>query len=113
MSDQAIAIFWFRRDLRFEDNVGLYHALQGDLPVLPLFIFDRNILDDLEEKADARVMFLHDTISNMHERIQDKGSTMLVKYGKPEDMWREVIREYPVRAVYTNRDYEPYAKERD
>ncbi|MGD1890145.1 MAG: cryptochrome/photolyase family protein [Cyclobacteriaceae bacterium] len=113
MSDQAIAIFWFRRDLRFEDNAGLFHALKGDLPVLPLFIFDRNILDDLEEKADARVMFLHDTITAMHKRIQDEGSSMLVKYGKPEDMWREIIRDYPVKAVYTNHDYEPYAKERD
>ncbi|MEM9676126.1 MAG: deoxyribodipyrimidine photo-lyase, partial [Bacteroidota bacterium] len=113
MSDQAIAIFWFRRDLRFEDNAGLFHALKGDLPVLPLFIFDRNILDDLEEKADARVMFLHDTITAMHKRIQDEGSSMLVKYGKPEDVWREIIRDYPVRAVYTNHDYEPYAKERD
>ena len=113
MSDQNIAVFWFRRDLRFDDNVGLFHALKGDLPVLPLFIFDRNILDDLEEKDDARVMFLHDTLSAMHQRLNDKGSSLLVKYGKPEDMWREVLQDYSVRAVYTNHDYEPYAKERD
>lgn len=113
MPDQPIAIFWFRRDLRFEDNVGLYHALKADLPVLPLFIFDKNILDDLEEKKDARVMFLHDTLSSMHQRLKDKGSSLLVKHGKPEAMWKEILRDYPVRAVYTNHDYEPYAKERD
>ncbi|MGB3585355.1 MAG: deoxyribodipyrimidine photo-lyase [Tunicatimonas sp.] len=113
MSDQNIAVFWFRRDLRFDDNAGLFHALKGDLPVLPLFIFDQNILDDLEDKDDARVMFLHDTLSAMHQRLNDKGSSLLVKYGKPEKIWREVLQNYSVRAVYTNHDYEPYAKERD
>ncbi len=113
MPSDNIAIFWFRRDLRFEDNRGLYHALQGDLPVLPLFIFDTHILDDLEERHDARVMFLHDTVSAMRRRLQDKGSSVLVKHGKPQEMWKEILKEFAVRAVYTNHDYEPYAKERD
>nr|WKN39661.1 deoxyribodipyrimidine photo-lyase [Tunicatimonas sp. TK19036] len=113
MSEQSVAIFWFRRDLRFEDNTGLYHAMQGNLSVLPLFIFDTNILDDLEEKNDARVMFLHDTLSAMHKRLGEKGSSLLVKHGKPQQVWKDIINEYPVRAVYTNHDYEPYAKERD
>ena len=113
MATDKIAVFWFRRDLRFNDNVGLYHALQGDLPVLPLFIFDTNILDDLEEKHDARVMFLHDTLTALHDRLEDKGSSLLIKHGTPEAMWREVLEEYPVGAAYTNHDYEAYAQERD
>ncbi|MEQ9380493.1 MAG: deoxyribodipyrimidine photo-lyase [Imperialibacter sp.] len=113
MPDQAIAIFWFRRDLRFEDNAGLYHAMKADLPVLPLFIFDKHILDDLEDKNDARVMFLHDTLSAMHDRLGEKGSSLLIRHGTPQQVWKDILKDYPVKAVYTNHDYEPYARERD
>ncbi len=113
MPTNKVAIYWFRRDLRFEDNTGLYHALKGDTPVLPLFIFDTNILDDLEEKHDARVMFLHDTLSAMHQKLQQKDSSMLIRHGVPEKVWQEILQEYDVAAVYTNHDYEPYAKKRD
>ena len=113
MPSEKVAIFWFRRDLRFDDNTGLYHALKGDLPVLPLFIFDTNILNDLEEKHDARVMFLHDTLTAMHDRLKGKNSSLLVKHGTPEAMWQEVLDEYEVGAAYTNHDYEPYPRERD
>lgn len=109
----SIAVFWFRRDLRFEDNAGLYHALEGDRPVLPLFIFDTDILNDLEVKHDARVMFLHDTLTTMHQQLEDQDSSLLVKHGVPLAMWKEILRDYNVGAVYTNHDYEPYAKERD
>jgi len=107
-----LTIFWFRRDLRLHDNAGLYHALKSEHPVLPLFIFDRNILDELPKK-DARVEFIHDTIQDMKGGLEGMNSTMLVKYGKPEDVWKEILGEYEVQAVFTNHDYEPYAKERD
>lgn len=113
MPANKVAIFWFRRDLRFDDNAGLYHALRGDTPVLPLFIFDTNILDDLEEKHDARVMFLHDTVSEMHDRLREKNTSLLVRHGKPTEVWKNILQDYNVTAVHTNRDYEPYAKERD
>ncbi len=113
MPTESIAIFWFRRDLRFEDNAGLYHALKGDRPVLPLFIFDTNILDELEVKHDARVMFLHDTLTAMHQRLEEKNSSLLVKHGVPQEMWKEILHDYNIGAVYTNHDYEPYANERD
>ena len=106
-------LFWFRRDLRLHDNAGFYHALKSGKQVLPLFIFDTEILDKLEDKQDARVTFIHDTISEMHKKLQDKGSTLLVKYGKPVDVFKELIQEHEVEGVYTNHDYEPYATERD
>lgn len=108
-----ISLFWFRRDLRLEDNAGLYHALKGDHPVLPLFIFDRNILDDLEDSKDARVEFLHNTIQDLKKQLEDRGSSIVVKYGYPEKVWQELIEEYDLAAVFTNRDYEPYATDRD
>lgn len=106
-------IFWFRRDLRLEDNAGLFHALKSRQPVLPLFIFDKNILDKLEERRDARVHFIHNTILELQAQLKELGSTILVKYGKPEAIWEELTKEYHIENVYTNRDYEPYAKERD
>lgn len=108
-----VSIFWFRRDLRLHDNAGLYEALNGDFPVLPLFIFDREILDKLEEKADARVGFLHDTLKGMKAQLEGQGSSMLIRYGFPKEVWPELLHTFEVAAVYTNRDYEPYAKARD
>jgi deoxyribodipyrimidine photo-lyase len=108
-----ISLFWFRRDLRLHDNAGLYHALNGEHPVLPVFIFDKHILDDLEDAKDARVHFIHDTINEIKERLEEQGGSMLVKYGFPEKVLKELIEEFDVASVYTNRDYEPYATERD
>ena len=110
---EKITLFWFRRDLRLEDNTGLFYALQQEKNVLPLFIFDRKILDKLEDKADARVEFIHSQLNEIKSQLEKKGSSLLVRYGKPEDIYREILEEYDIQSVYTNRDYEPYAKERD
>lgn len=108
-----VNIFWFRRDLRLEDNAGLYQALKEGHPVLPLFIFDSNILDKLEDTADARVEFIHQEVARLHEELKAHGSTIIVKHGEPLSIWKEVIATYSINAVFTNRDYEPYGKERD
>lgn len=108
-----VTIFWFRRDLRLHDNAGLYHALRADQPVLPLFIFDRQILDELEDKQDARVHFIHDTVAELHQKLRALGSSIIVKYGKPVEIWEQLVKEYDISAVYTNHDYEPYATQRD
>ncbi|WP_339867222.1 deoxyribodipyrimidine photo-lyase [uncultured Algoriphagus sp.] len=110
---KKVSIFWFRRDLRLEDNHGLFQALSESENVLPLFIFDKNILDKLENKADARVEFIHDQTSKIHENLAKKGSSLLVKYGDPESIYKELLQEYEIQSVHTNRDYEPYAKSRD
>ncbi len=112
---QPITIFWFRRDLRLEDNAGLYHALKGSAscPVLPIFIFDENILNDLPDKKDARVEFIHHAVSDLKKRLEEMGSTLLVLHGTPLEIWPKLLQEYKVAAVYTNHDFEPYAIERD
>jgi deoxyribodipyrimidine photo-lyase len=106
-------IFWFRRDLRLEDNAGLYHALKEGKPVLPLFIFDTHILDDLEDKIDRRVDFIHRHLEKLNNELIARGSALLIKHGKPLDVFRELVIEYPIEKVFANRDYEPYAKQRD
>ncbi|MBU6341631.1 MAG: DNA photolyase family protein [Bacteroidetes bacterium] len=108
-----ISVFWFRRDLRLDDNAGLFHALKAEHPVLPLFIFDANILGKLPNRSDARVSFIHQSVSDLKSRLENLGSSLLVLYGNPETVWKEVLSKYPVGAVYTNRDYEPYALQRD
>ena len=106
-------IFWFRRDLRLHDNAGLYYALKEQKNVLPLFIFDTNILDKLEDKKDARVDFIHGEILRLQEEMEAEKGTMLVKYGKPADIWKKLLEDHDIVAVYTNHDYETYAKKRD
>ena len=91
MRKPTINIFWFRRDLRLKDNAGLYHALKSDFPVLPIFIFDSNILDKLEDKQDARVTFIHRTVVALQKELGELGSSLLIKYGNPATIWQELM----------------------
>lgn len=110
---KKVSIFWFRRDLRLEDNVGLSEALKGEYPVLPIFIFDKEILDKLP-KNDARLNFIFETLQEMRLSLLDTNkSSISLFYGNPKSVFNNLISEYDVQSVYTNRDYEPYAKERD
>ncbi len=111
--DNKIAIFWHRRDLRINDNAGLYHALKSGYKVLPLFIFDENILEQLEDKKDARLTFIHDYLTKVKKEYEALGSSMIVRHGRPQEVWKSLVDEYQIEAVFTNRDYESYAKERD
>ncbi|MEQ8554121.1 MAG: deoxyribodipyrimidine photo-lyase [Cyclobacteriaceae bacterium] len=108
-----INVFWFRRDLRSHDNRGLYQALTSGLPVLPIFIFDKDILDELEDSTDARVTFIHRQIMRLHQTFRKIGSGLLVYHRKPFDAFKDLLEKYDVKGVFTNEDYEPYARERD
>ena len=108
-----VNIFWFRRDLRLHDNAGLYHALKEGKPVIPLFIFDRNILDEFEDRKDRRVEFIHSSLLDVERLLADKGSTLDVRYGFPIETWKQLTQDYKIENVYTNHDYEPYARSRD
>lgn len=110
--DKKVNIFWFRRDLRLDDNVGFYKALHGKFPVFPIFIFDSEILGELP-KDDARVTFISETLQKMRSDLQDRGSSLAIYQGKPQEVLKEIISEYQVQNVIINRDYEPYAKKRD
>jgi len=107
-----IAVFWFRRDLRCSDNAGLYHALKSGYKVLPLFIFDSDILEDLP-KEDARVNFIHQSTLQLHRQLAKMDSGLLVRIGRPIEVLQEVLGQYNVKAVYCNHDFEPYAVHRD
>ncbi len=113
MAQDGVTLFWFRRDLRLEDNAGLYHALQAGRPVIGVFIFDREILDHLEDPDDARVGFLQETVASLQAEFERRGSLMEVHQGMPEEVWRMLLKRYAVKAVFANRDYEAYAKTRD
>ena len=108
-----ISIFWFRRDLRIEDNVGLYHALESGHPVLPLFIFDTDILDKLENKNDRRVDYIHQALIAIDEQLKAYNSALKTYHAKPFEVFKSLQEEYDIQAVYCNRDYEPKAIERD
>jgi len=108
-----VNIFWFRRDLRLVDNVGLYHALKSSVPVLPVFIFDTEILNDLQDKDDRRVSFIFNAITTLQQALTELGSTLVCRYGTPVEVFQQLFREYTVTAVYCNHDYESYAIQRD
>lgn len=108
----GITIHWFRRDLRLQDNAALYHALKAGQSVLPLFIFDTDILEKLPRK-DARVQFIHQTLVELQQELAEYGSSLLVKFGKTQEIWKEICANYSIESVYTNHDYEPYATKRD
>lgn len=113
MNDREVAICWFRRDLRLEDNTALYYALCSGFAVLPLFIFDTNILDKLEDKRDRRVVFIHREVSRLQNELRALGSDILIKHGKPFEIWKQILAEYKVSAVFVNHDYESYGQTRD
>ncbi len=113
MPDSSVILFWFRRDLRLEDNRGLFLALNSGRPVLPLFIFDRDILDPLADRHDRRVAFIHQALEALHRRMTEYGSGLMVRQGRPLEVWRQLVDEFPIAAVHTNRDYEPSALARD
>ena len=110
---KPVNIFWFRRDLRLIDNAGLYHALKSENPVVPIFIFDKNILDELEDKNDRRVEFIRAALEEMQEQLIEIGSSLEVYYDHPEKVYKHLLSTYKIEKVFTNHDYEPYAKERD
>jgi len=110
---KELAIFWFRRDLRLNDNAGLFHALKNNFEVLPIFIFDENILEKLHNKSDKRVDFIFQVLENIKKQLKEIGSDLLILKGKPGNVFNNLINTYDVKAVFCNHDYEKYALERD
>lgn len=109
----SYVIHWLRRDLRLHDNTALFQALQSGLPVQLVFIFDRHILDKLEDKNDRRLTFIHRALTEIQEKITEFGGTLRTFYGYPEQIWEELAADQNLKGVYANRDYEPYARKRD
>lgn len=112
MKKNKVNIFWFRRDLRLEDNTALYHALNAEYPVIPVFIFDKNILKGLDDE-DARVTFIHDSLSKIREKLKTHQKDIHTYFDTPLDAWKEILKSYDIDCVYSNEDYEPYGISRD
>ncbi len=106
-------IFWFRRDLRLNDNRGLFEALSASEEIQPIFIFDENILSKLEDKSDKRVQFIYRYLERLATELHKHHGDLKVYYGKPQDLWPQIIKEFQPEKVYTNEDYEPYGIARD
>jgi deoxyribodipyrimidine photo-lyase len=112
-----LVIHWFRRDLRLEDNAALFQALKSEIPVLCVFIFDKNILEDLKHgnglTNDRRVGFIYTRILELKIELNKLGSDLRIYYDVPSLVWKEIIAEFIPKAVFANQDYEPYAIKRD
>lgn len=112
-TSEKINIFWFRRDLRLDDNAGLCHALNSGKPVLPIFIFDTNILNKLTDKHDRRLSFIHKAILSIQEKLNRHATALSVYHDTPENAFRLLLKQHDISNVFTNHDYEPYAIDRD
>ncbi len=112
-SNAPLTIFWFRRDLRIEDNVGLAAALASGSPVHPIFIFDTDILTKLKDRDDARVAMLREFVKALDHDLRTHGAAIDVYFGKPIEIFQKLIAHHKIAAVYANHDYEPYAIKRD
>lgn len=110
---EVINVVWLRRDLRLYDNAAVYYALKSGKPILPIFIFDKNILDDLEEKTDRRVEFIHQQVSELQDQLVKMGSSLEVFYNTPLEVFKKLQKDYTIEKVFTNADYEQYALDRD
>ncbi|HEV2354162.1 MAG TPA: deoxyribodipyrimidine photo-lyase [Puia sp.] len=108
-----ITVFWFRRDLRLEDNHGFFRALDGPHPVLPVFIFDPAILEELDDRRDKRVAFIHQALAALSEKLASLGSTIYTAHGEPVRVFAQLIGQYAIAQVISNHDFEPYAIRRD
>jgi deoxyribodipyrimidine photo-lyase len=106
-------IFWFRRDLRVEDNHGLYRALSISKNVLPIFIFDKDILNELKDRQDKRVAYIHDALTHIQSKLTSIGSCLHVLHMRPIEAFEYLKEKYNIKKIYTNHDYEPYAIKRD
>jgi deoxyribodipyrimidine photo-lyase len=109
---ERVSVFWFRRDLRLEDNTALARALESGFPVLPLFIFDTHIIDELDVD-DARIFFIYKQLEKIHCQLRERNSSLHIFRGDPLQVWKDVLAAHEIDAVYLNKDYEPYALERD
>ncbi len=107
-----VVVFWYRRDLRLKDNVALFNALNHGVPVIPIFIFDNNIVNELEE-SDPRINFIYENLIKINKFLVNHGSSIRVFKGSVREAFQELLNEYEVNSVYANEDYEPYAQQRD
>ncbi len=112
-TNDSVVIFWFRRDLRIDDNTGLYHALNSGKKVLPIFIFDTEIIEHPDKRTDARIIFIRNALQMIQEKLQSSGSSLLLLTGKPTEIFNGLTEKLNIHEVYTNHDYEPYAIKRD
>lgn len=108
----AVNIFWFRRDLRLHDNTGLNKALKSNLPILPIFIFDTNITNELNDD-DSRINFIHNQLVKINKKLLSFNSSLKVLHGDPIVVWKQLLKTYSIKEVFFNGDYEPYANKRD
>ena len=107
-----MVIFWFRRDLRLEDNHALFKALKSGYDVLPIFIFDSNITNKLNQN-DHRLNYINNVLDDLNKRLSENKKKIYTYKGDPIDIISKLIIKLKIKEIYLNKDYEPYARDRD
>ena len=107
-----MVIFWFRRDLRLDDNHALFKALKSGYDVLPIFIFDSNITNKLNQN-DHRLNYINNVLDGLNKRLSENKKKIYIYKGNPIEIISKLIIKLKIKEIYLNKDYEPYARDRD
>ena len=107
-----MVIFWFRRDLRLDDNHALFKALKSGYDVLPIFIFDSNITNKLNQN-DHRLNYINNVLDGLNKRLSENKKKIYIYKGDPIEIISKLIIKLKIKEIYLNKDYEPYAIDRD
>ncbi len=110
---EEIAVFWFRRDLRIDDNLGLYQALKSGFKVLPVYIFDPEIWSRYTDVDNRQLHFIRNAVYQLKQELIDLNSDLLVFEDLPPVVFQNLINEYNVKMVFANEEFDPFSIQRD
>lgn len=108
-----LALHIFRRDLRLYDNTALIEALKSSKEVIPCFIFDKRQIEKNEYKSTNCIQFMAHSLHELDTELRKKNSKLYFFYGIAEDVVTQLLVKLNIKAVFTNRDYTPFSRERD
>src|SRR5690554_4440576 len=111
--EEKLIIYWFRNDLRLNDNHGLYQALQMKIPVLPVFIFNYEKIKTFTTPSDIKMVFMYEQVKTLKKELESLGSSLKCFYASPLKAFEQLIKDYTIIEVVTTKGYEPYDRQLD
>ncbi len=108
------ALFIFHRDMRIVDNSGLNKALAESQEVLPVFIFDPAQVEESNKyRSLSALQFMLESLDDLVDQLVKKKGKLFFFYGPTHEIVERLVKEEAIDAVFSNRDYTPFARKRD
>lgn len=113
MKDYKKSLFIFHRDLRIQDNTGLIEACKQSEEVIPCFIFDPKQVEKNTYKSEKIIQFMVESLFELDDDLKKRKARLYFFYGETVSIVEKLIKQEQIDAVFSNRDYTPFAKKRD